>query len=129
MIRWVVWTIYVVAWTVALEVPVPTSEEMPSAEFILTRRMLFSKCLHVAAYSVFAILCAWVPLNARHRPILMFLLMAHATGTEMLQDYLRPYCHRGGDLYDAALDHVGIALGVLVSWKWWTREDPPRPGV
>ena len=51
------------------------------------------------------------------------------SGTEMLQDYLRPYCHRGGDLYDAALDHVGIALGVLVSWKWWTREDPPRPGV
>lgn len=123
VIRWLVWSLYVVVWTIALEVPVVAPEGLPGREVILTYRMFFAKSAHVAAYVVLTVLSAWVPLPGRYRPVMMFFLMAHAAASEMAQIYLEPYCHRGGSVADVGLDHLGIAIGLAVSWKWWTRAE------
>ena len=116
--RWLVWTIFMVGWTIALEMPakIHTGENSPF-------RYLIPKATHVVVYGCFAVLSAVVPLPMRFRFLMMFFLMAHANGTEFLQDLLEPYCHRTGSLADVGYDHIGIVIGVLVSWKWWTRPD------
>jgi VanZ family protein len=53
---------------------------------------------------------------------MMFVLMLHAWGTEMLQEMLVDYFNRGGQLSDVAFDVMGIVIGVAISWKWWTRD-------
>ena len=57
--------------------------------------------------------------------MVMFALTVHASATELLQVVLKDYCHRGGSLEDVGLDHLGIAIGFVVSWQWWTRPDAP----
>ncbi len=117
--RWWIWGIYAAAWSTALLVPVP-EHPWVIGEFHFTRRMLFAKAVHLSAYAVFAILTGWLRAPVRFRFLLMFLLMLHATLTEVLQFALDEYMHRHGDLLDVALDNVGIALGMAVAWKWWT---------
>ena len=51
---------------------------------------------------------------------LLFFLMAHAVGTEYVQ--LR-WSGRDGCLRDVLIDHAGILLGLILSWKRWTRPD------
>ena len=46
----------------------------------------------------------------------MFFIMAHASLSELGQTAL---VERSGHLMDVVLDHMGIALGLLWSWKWW----------
>jgi VanZ family protein len=123
--RWLIWSIFIVAWTIALELPVPHTESLPGGDIILSRKKLIAKTAHVAAYALLTALSAWVPMPARYRWVMMFLVMAHATGTELLQDALHEYCGRGGELYDVGFDQLGIILGAAASWKWWTRPDPP----
>jgi VanZ family protein len=119
--RWTIWTIFVVGWTIALEVPVPGRDTTIHGDAPLTWRAIIAKSTHVLAYAVLTVLSARLPLEARHRAMVMFFLMGHATATEGLQVLLQPYCHRGGTLADVGLDQLGIAIGVLISWKWWTR--------
>jgi hypothetical protein len=56
----------------------------------------------------------------------VFLIMAHGTMTEMGQWLSGPevmgWSERIGHLHDVAYDNVGILIGLLVSWKWWTEE-------
>ena len=63
----------------------------------------------------------------RYRWLLMFFLMAHCPVTELLQVALSDYCHRTGSLGDVGFDLVGIFIGILVSWKWWTQPDDAEP--
>jgi hypothetical protein len=121
VIRWLIWSGFVIAWTVGLEMPVPPPEQMPAGEFIVTNRFLFGKSLHAVAYALMTVLSVWVPMPVRYRWLMMFFLMGHAWGSEMLQEALEPWCHRGGSLGDVGFDVIGIVLGVAVSWKWWTR--------
>lgn len=125
MTRWLIWSIFVVVWTVALEMPVPATDSLPADEITLTRKKVAAKTAHVAAYAVFTVLSAWVPMPMRYRWLMMLFVMAHATGTELLQEALHEYCGRGGSLDDVALDQLGILLGAAASWKWWTRGDQP----
>jgi VanZ family protein len=117
--RWTIWIVFALAWTVALVAPVPETEELPFGELLVTRKVLFAKSVHVAAYAVFAVLTGWLPVPLRWRPLLMFLLMFHGAATEFIQLHL---VYRSGLLSDVLLDHLGIALGWCASWKWWIRD-------
>jgi VanZ family protein len=116
--RWGILVVYVIAWTAALLMPVPVSGAM-AFEGMPSLRMLFAKSLHAAAYAVLAMLTAWVRVPSRYRWLMMMLLMAHPTITEMLQLITEPYFGRNGNLLDVALDQVGIAVGVIMSRRWW----------
>jgi hypothetical protein len=125
--RWLIWSLFVIAWTVVLEIPGPSDETLGGAEFIVTNRILIAKTAHVAIYVFFTVLTAWIGVRARYRWLMMFFLMLHAWGSEMLQLALAPYCFRTGSLTDVGLDVIGIVIGVGLSWKWWTRESPSEP--
>ena len=74
----------------------------------------------VVVYALLAFSAAWLPLPGRYRVCLLFFLMAHATVTELLQELLEEYCHRGGKLSDVVFDQFGILFGMLLSWNWWS---------
>lgn len=123
MTRWLIWTSLLIVWAVALEFPVPDPGQGPAGEFVLHYKFVIGKTAHVCVYALLAVLGGWAPMPARYRWIVMFVLLAHAWGTEMLQEVLEPWCHRGGTLADVGIDIVGIALGTAASWKWWTKEE------
>lgn len=128
--RWVVWTVFILSWTVVLEMPVPNTDQSALGEWIIKYRVYIAKSIHVTAYFILAVLSAWVPLPQRYRPLMMYLVMAHATATELLQNVLVAFSYRGGTLLDVGIDHLGIGLGMLVSWKWWMRAgDVSEPGA
>jgi VanZ family protein len=115
--RWLLWAAYVAAWTTALLLPVPETGDWTVEELSLDLKFLFAKSLHVAAYAVMAGLTGWLRAPSRYRPLLMLFLMAHGTVTELLQLYVS---HRTGSLADVAFDNLGVALGVLGTWRWWS---------
>ena len=123
MLRWLIFLILVIAWTVGLELPVPDPGHLPGGAFIVTNKVIFAKGMHVLVYALLTVMAVWVPLPVPYRWLMMFFLMGHAWGSEMLQEVLEEYCHRGGKLSDVGFDVMGIVLGALVSWKWWTRID------
>ena len=125
MRRWLIWGIFVAAWTVALEAPFSATEHLPGGMIHPSNVVVFAKCLHFAVYAFIALSAGWLPLPGRLRPYLVFGVMAHAAVTEMLQETLAEYYHRGGSLSDVCLDQAGILVGLLLGWKWWTRPDPP----
>ena len=122
MNRWLIWSAIVIVWTVALEYPIPDPEPDSTGEFVFAYKYLIGKSLHVGMYALLAGLSIWVPVPTRFRWVMMFVLMLHAWGTEMLQHVLEPWCSRGGSLSDVGFDIVGIVLGTAASWKWWSRE-------
>jgi hypothetical protein len=125
--RWCLWLLYVVAWTTALLVPVPTQEaHWTIADLQVDVKFLFAKMVHISAYAVLAGLTGWVRAPMRLRFLLMFFVMAHASTTELLQYWLE-FLGRSGELFDVGLDHCGIALGTLLTWKWWTAAETDKP--
>ena len=122
MARWILWSVFTIVWTIGLELPIEPPESMPVAEVIITNRKIIAKTSHVAIYAAWTALTPLVPVPSRYRWLLMFFLMAHAWGSEMLQVVLEPICHRGGSLTDVGLDVLGILIGPLIGWRWWTRE-------
>jgi VanZ family protein len=125
VIRWLIWIGFVVAWTIALELPTPETEDLPGGDVIATNKVIFAKTVHIAVYAMMAILSAWVPIAMRYRWAMMFVLMGHAWGTEYLQELLQSICFRGGKLSDVGFDVIGILVGVALSWKWWSSAPPP----
>jgi VanZ family protein len=114
--RWLIWGVYVAAWTTALLMPVPHGQwkvEGVPIDF----RYLVAKTIHVTAYALLAGLSGWLRVPVRYRVLLLFCIMAHGTLTELLQRLTQD---RDGSLYDVGFDHLGIALGLLLTWKWWT---------
>jgi len=114
--RWIVWSVYVVLWTIALVAPIPapvtrTFQEVPLVKIAL------AKSLHFLAYALLAGLSAWLRLSLRGRILLLFFVMFHASATELVQ-FLVGY--RGGQVIDVVLDQAGILLGLIATWKWWT---------
>jgi hypothetical protein len=125
VIRWILWGVFVIAWTVALELPVPKAEHMPAGEFIVSNKQLIGKTLHGLVYAAMAAWAGLLPMPARYRFVMMFFLMTHAWGTEMLQYSLD--WGRTGTLFDVGLDIAGIAVGVAATWRRWTTSDPNPP--
>ena len=114
--RWLVWSAFVVCWTVSLLMPVPVQ---PEESGLKSREVLFyfSKTLHVGAYAFFTVLSGWLRVPARQRGWLLAFLFVHAAGTETLQALLPT--GRTGRVPDVLLDSLGIVVGVALSWPWW----------
>jgi VanZ family protein len=119
--RWCIWSGFALAWTAALLAPIPSGGSWDTLTDLTMRwKFIAAKCLHVSAYAFWSVLSAWLRVPARYRFLLVFCMMAHATLTEVLQFMLTDFIGRNGNLMDVALDQVGIMLGVVVAWRWWT---------
>jgi VanZ family protein len=114
--RWLVWGGYFAAWTTALltTFPVHVQEAVipPEGHF------LSAKLLHVGSYAFLSALIVWLPVRGRWRWLLIVGLSLHGFATEFLQQFVE---ERTGSLTDVGIDHVGIALGLLLTCKWWPR--------
>ena len=114
--RWLLWLAFTIAWSTSLLMPVPEGDwSVEGVEIDL--RYLFSKSVHISAYAVFTGLSGWLRAPARYRWLLLFFVMVHGTVTELLQNHT---LHRTGCLEDVGFDHLGVALGLLLTWRWWT---------
>src|SRR4051794_14750793 len=105
--RWVVWLLFLAAWSGALLIPFPESGPLSTRGMTLTRKYVLTKTLHVSAYALLAGLTGWLRVSARRRWLLMFFVMAHGTLTELLQLFLAG--GRTGCLEDVGFDHAGVA--------------------
>jgi VanZ family protein len=113
-LRWLIWGTAAVVWTAALLTPQPVE----LADAVLAPEAVFpaSKSLHLAGYSLLALLTGWLRTSLPVRWGLLAFLFLHALGTEYLQQFVPG---RTPGWLDAALDHLGLALGVLLSWRCW----------
>ena len=118
--RWLVWLAYAVLWTTALLVPIP-SHPLTLGDVSPSIRFPVAKTIHVLAYAAFAVLTGRLGVRARLRWLPLFVVMAHAPASELLQQLTTT---RTGTLRDVAFDHLGVALGLLASWRWWSAPDP-----
>ncbi len=120
--RWLLWGAFLVVWTTALL----TTEPVHVARAVLGPSFIFptAKLLHVAAYSLFAILSGWLFLPGRWRWILLIFMSFHAAGTEFFQQFIP---ERGPSIRDVGIDHFGIAIGLIISCNWWLKSDPQDP--
>lgn len=114
--RLILWALYAVAWTTALLVPLPIK---PATAASIEQVYWFGKALHVSAYVVMTGLTGWLPVPRGRRWLLLLFLSAHACLTEYLQWLLD--IGRTGCWSDVGLDHLGIALGLVVTGKLWLR--------
>jgi VanZ family protein len=114
--RGAIWLAFVLLWTTGLLMPM-TQETTKYLPWVAAHKVVIGKSLHVLSYALLAILSGWLRVPCRFRWILLFLIMAHATATELLQRFIEG---RTGTLVDVGLDHLGIALGLLVTWRWWS---------
>ena len=129
---WLLWLTYLGAWTWALLVPnppglvrallfpdaapTPDGAEVRWQLLLILQSFHFSKVVHVVGYAGFAVCSAWLRLPRRFRWVLLLFLSIHAVGTELLQN-LEPTRHPSWR--DVGLDHLGIALGLALTAKWW----------
>jgi VanZ family protein len=113
-IRWLLWLLPLAAWTTALLTPQPVQ----LADAVLPDSLQFPsfKLLHVGAYAVLAVLAGWLRAPPRVRWLLLVFLSAHAMGTEYFQRFVPLRTPSWGDV---GWDHLGLLLGLALSWKWW----------
>ena len=116
-LRWTVWLVYLTVLTAILLSPKPVEvarDALPPETLSWA-----SKGVHVTAYAALVVLSAWLGLSARaSRPLLAF-LSAHACATEFLQQFVPG---RSGSWTDVGFNHLGLYLGLVVSWPWWRRD-------
>jgi VanZ family protein len=115
-LRWLIWGGFTVAWTVALLTPHPA--ELADAVLPPETRFPAAKSLHVAAYTVLTLLTSWLCVRRGWRWGLLAFVSLHAMGTEFFQQFV-PLRH--GSLQDVGIDHIGILIGVGLSWPAWMR--------
>ena len=124
--RWFVWGAFLLLWSVALLVPDPFD---PFQRYVLRGQeippetsFLMAKSLHVTAYAIAAILTGWLRVPGIWRWVLLAFWSLHAAATEVGQ-LLVPGRH--GSLRDVGLDHLGLLIGLVISWRWW-RHNPEQ---
>jgi len=117
--RWALWLVCLAIWTVALLRPEPAHINKTLVEPYTD--LPVSKFVHVGMYAGLTAFASILPM-ARRRWLLLAVLSLHGMLTEFLQNYVPP---REGTWSDVGLDHLGIALGLALSWYWWMRKRPP----
>jgi hypothetical protein len=118
---WLLWLLAVALWTTALLTTFPV--HVKDAVFPPEAGYGAAKTLHVSAYAFLAATAAWLLPGSRFRLTPVVFLSFHAFATEFLQTFTES---RHGCLTDVGFNHVGIALGVLLTlWKW----QPYKPGA
>jgi VanZ family protein len=127
--RWLAWLAWLLISTVLLVGPsvarifrqgIDTGANVP----LDTTIYLLSKAFHVSAYALLAALTGLLLAPRRTRFLLLLLLSVHAFGTEYLQRFAPG---RTGTLQDVGLDHLGLLLGLALTWKCWIRSRAPAP--
>jgi VanZ family protein len=113
IVRGLGWCLCVALWTVALLTLFPVQINQDITPEAL--RFPVAKCLHVSAYAFLTIYLSWLPLR-RWRWLLLAFLSLHAAGTEFFQQYVPG---RTGTFSDVLIDHVGLALGLALTWRHW----------
>jgi VanZ like family len=114
--RFQVWLTFAVCWTAALVAPIRDQTPWVVTSIDIDLKYVVAKTVHVVGYALFTGLTGWLGVGMRFRWLLMFVLMSHATVTELIQEFVPG---RSGSLHDVAFDHAGVALGLLLTWKWW----------
>ena len=111
--RIVVWTAVFACWTVSLLRPIPPGavEAVGGPE----PSFWFAKSLHVSVYAAFALSAAFLPGSLALRRWIPVALVLHGGLTE----YLQQFVHRGASWRDVGLDTLGVAIGVILTWKRW----------
>jgi VanZ family protein len=106
------WVLLLAGWTVALLTPDPVR----LAREVLPDQVEFpaAKLLHLAAYAVLAALAGGLRPLGRWRWVLLVVLSLHGMGTEYGQQFVDL---RGPSVRDVLIDHAGILLGVLATWR------------
>jgi hypothetical protein len=112
--RWVLWLVCLAVWTIALLRPEPARFNNAHIAPLLAGWPI-SKFLHVGMYA-FLTAFAGTLLTGRLRWLLLAVLSFHAIITEVLQNYVP---ERSGTPFDVGLNHLGIALGLAIGWRWW----------
>jgi VanZ family protein len=135
-LRWLVFLVYVIAWSAALLTPEPLRiwiafkevlhwqipddpEEDPGIQL---EGYVISKTAHVGAYAVLAIIVAWLGVPWRQRLLLLTAMSLHAMGSEYCQGFVESRHPSWGDV---GLDHLGILLGIGCAWKCWRSSGRP----
>jgi VanZ family protein len=113
--RWVIWLTYLAVWTIGLLLPLGDSSEL--GELQQSLRFYVGKTLHIVGYAGLTALGGWLGVAFPRRLLVLFFVMTHAVLSEILQPLLS---NRTGLLSDVCLDHLGIALGLLLTWNWWS---------
>ncbi len=121
-LRGLIWSIYTATWTTALLTPQPV--RVADAVLGNEHAGYAAKTLHVSAYAVLTILTGWLNAPLRWRGLLVVFLSAHALGTEFFQAYVPT---RYPSWADVGWDHLGIVLGLILSWAWWTASGGRQP--
>jgi VanZ family protein len=111
--RWLVWIAFVLLWTTALLTTFPITVR----DALLPEDAGFpaGKTLHVVAYAIFTVLSGWVGVPGRRRWLLLAFVSFHAFATEFFQQFVE----RTPSWADVGLDHVGLVIGLALSWRWW----------
>ncbi len=113
-ILWCIWILCVGLWTCALLTTFPV--HVKDAVLAPATGYDASKLLHVSAYAFLAGFAAWLLPGNRYRWLLILFLSCHAGATEYLQQFVEA---RHASLIDVGINHIGIALGLLLTvWKW-----------
>lgn len=120
LVRGLGWCVCIGAWTAALltSAPVEVGKEVAPAEVYFPA----SKLLHVGAYAFLTVFISWLPLR-RWRWLLLAVLSLHAAGTEYFQQFVPG---RTGKASDVLIDHVGLLLGLALTWKHWVPHSSGR---
>jgi VanZ family protein len=116
MWRWTIWLVAVGCWAVALLTPQPVEVE----KSLLPQEALFSasKSLHIAAYAILTGAGAWLPAWHGRRWLPVAILSFHGCATEFFQQWVPA---RHGCVEDVVIDHIGIAIGLLLTLPRWRR--------
>src|SRR6516162_7025567 len=113
LLRGLGWGACVAVWTVALLTTYPAHV----GKEVLTESVEFpaAKILHFCVYAFLTVWLSWLP-SRPWRWGLLVVLSLHACGTEILQQFVP---ERTGTVRDAILDHVGMLVGMALTWKRW----------
>jgi hypothetical protein len=125
-VAWSAWCVATLAWTAALTLPINAPVFGATEEMRTLTRLILSKGAHLSIYAAWAFVTGWLQPRVKVRIFLLIFLMAHGVGTEWCQLLTYDILGRHGSLRDAALDQLGILVGVIAGYRYWTAPDTPQ---
>lgn len=115
-LRWAVWLTAFAGYTYLLVVP---QEWLP--EFLrattgtkITEEFTIGKLLHAIWYALFTLTAYWLPVRRRGWLWCLTVLSFHGFATE----YVQTFTGRNGRWLDVLIDHIGIAVGLVLCGLW-----------
>ena len=113
---WATWLLLFAVWTLALvtKYPAELEKELVPPEHIFRA----SKLLHLCMYAFLTFSSGFLTKRRGVRWLLVLVLSVHGFATEYIQTLVPG---RDGNLLDVAIDHAGILLGLLLTWRWRAR--------